>query len=78
MLWWDEREKSKGAAEPGTNRGTTPSQTADAVKAEDYGLDRDTIHRWRKRLKDPKNFDEALESAEKLVSVRRLISVSIA
>ena len=63
VLWWDGQEKSKGAAEPGTNRGATPSQTTDAVKAEDFGLDRDTIHRWRKRLKDPRKFDDALEVA---------------
>jgi hypothetical protein len=63
VLWWDEQEKAKGAIQPGTNRGTTPSENADGVaRAENFGLDRDTIHRWRKRLKDPKKFDATLES----------------
>ena len=56
VLWWDGQEKHKGAAAPGTNRGTTPSQTTDGVKAADFGLDRDTIHRWRSRLKTDDNF----------------------
>ena len=46
MLWWDEEEKNPGNR--GAGRGNIrPSQTTDALKAEDYGVDRDTIHRWR-------------------------------
>ncbi len=54
VLWWDEQEKQAGSlkrgqtpASPVNDAGATPLQTTDAVKAEDYGLDRDTIHRWR-------------------------------
>ncbi len=39
------------------------SETAD-IRIESFGLDRDTIHRWRKRLEVPKKFDEALEAAQ--------------
>ena len=50
VLWWDGQEKNPGNR--GAGRGNIrPSQTSDALKAEDYGLDRDTIHRWRKWLK---------------------------
>ncbi len=46
VLWWDEEEKNPGNR--GAGRGNIrPSQTTDALKAEDYGVDRDTIHRWR-------------------------------
>ncbi len=62
VLWWDGQEKNPGNR--GAGRGNVrPSQTTDALKAENYGLDRDTIHRWRKRLKDSRKFDEALEAA---------------
>jgi hypothetical protein len=64
VLWYDGQPKDKGAAEPGTNRGATPSQYVDSVRAEDFGLDRDTIHRWRTRLKDARKFDRALEAAQ--------------
>jgi len=40
------------------------------VKAQDFGLGRDTIHRWRRRLKSPDKFAEALEAAhERCVKV---------
>ena len=58
VIWWDGQEKRK--ATPG-NLG--PSPTTDAPKISDFGLDRDTVHRWRKRLADPKKFDAALEAA---------------
>jgi hypothetical protein len=45
VLWWDGQEKRR--ATPG-NLG--PSQTNDAPAAQDFGLDRDTIHRWRSQL----------------------------
>ncbi len=46
VLWWDGQEKRRGTG--------LPSQTTDGRTAQDFGLDRDTIHRWRKRLKDPR------------------------
>ena len=45
VLWWDAQEKHKGGR-PTEN----PSQIDDGLKAQDYGVDCDTIHRWRKRL----------------------------
>lgn len=69
ILWWDQQEKHPG------NRGAgqghiRPSEISDGLKITDFGLDRDTIHRWRKRLKEPKKFDIALESAnERCVKV---------
>ena len=59
VLWWDGQEKRK--ATPG-NLG--PSVVGDGPAAEDFGLDRDNIHRWRKRLKEPRKFDAALEAAQ--------------
>ena len=56
VLWWDQQEKRTGTG--------LPSQSTDGRAAQDYGLDRDTIHRWRKRLKDPRKFDAALEKAQ--------------
>ena len=39
MLWWVAERLRKGGK---------PSQTNDGMQtAEDFGLDRDTIHRWR-------------------------------
>ena len=44
-------------------RANVASQTDDATLS-DFGLDRDTVHRWRKRLKDPRAFDTTLEAAQ--------------
>jgi hypothetical protein len=54
VLWWDEQEKRKGGS---------PSLVHDGLNAANFGLDRETISRWRKRLKDPNKFDATLESA---------------
>ncbi len=45
VLWWDEQEKQAGSLK----RGTAPaSAVIDAgLSVKDFGLDRDTIHRWR-------------------------------
>jgi hypothetical protein len=56
VLWWDEQEKRRGTG--------LPSQTTDGSVAADFGLPRDTISRWRKKLKDPKKFYAALEAAQ--------------
>jgi hypothetical protein len=58
VLWWDEQQKRR--ATPG-NLGA--SQTSDGPAAADFGLNRETISRWRKRLKDPKKFDATLQSS---------------
>ncbi len=42
VLWWDEQEKRRGTG--------LPSQTTDGSAASDFGLPRETISRWRKRL----------------------------
>lgn len=60
VLWWDGQEKNPGGNPSQTSDGLLPSKTK---TAEDYGLDRDTIYRWRRRLKDPQKFDDALEVA---------------
>ena len=66
VLWWDGQEKQQGArGEAGPGRGNkTALQTADAVlpQASDFGLDRDTIHRWRSRLKTDDNFPRGCRS----------------
>ena len=61
----------------GEAQGTgLPSQSTDGRAAKDYGLDRDTIHRWRKRQKDPRKFDAALEkSQERCVKVCESVAV---
>lgn len=56
VLWWDGQEKRRGTG--------LPSQTTDGSAASDFGLDREAISRWRKRLKDPRKFDAALEAAQ--------------
>jgi phage N-6-adenine-methyltransferase len=56
VMWWDEQEK---------NPGGTPSQTDEGgVTVADMGLNYDTIHRWRKRLKDELKFANELEKAQ--------------
>ena len=57
VLWWDQ-QKHGGEAKA----GHPMSETAD-IRIENFGLDRDTVHRWRKRLKDPGKFDHTLEAA---------------
>ncbi len=43
VLWWDAE---------GLRKGGKPSQTSDGMQtAENFGLDRDTIHRWRYRAR---------------------------
>jgi phage N-6-adenine-methyltransferase len=63
VLWWDAQEKHPGNR--GAGRGQIrPSALRDGLKAKDLGLDRDTISRWRKRLKEPDRFDEELQRAQ--------------
>jgi hypothetical protein len=63
VLWWDAQEKHPGNR--GAGRGQIrPSRSADGLKAKDLRLDRDTISRWRKRLKDFGKFDEELRRAQ--------------
>jgi hypothetical protein len=45
VLWWDQQEKRRHVSK-------APLQTNDAAKIADFGLDRDTLHRWRMRLRD--------------------------
>ena len=47
VLWWDEQEKH-----PGNRKGVVTTDLK-RPKAQDFGLDRGAIHRWRKRLKAP-------------------------
>lgn len=62
VIWWDEQQKHPG--NKGAGRGNVrPSQTDDALKISDLGLDRDTVSRWRKKLADPRKFEETLEAA---------------
>jgi hypothetical protein len=67
VLWWDGQEKASGIRMKGRDAGGEyrASQVDDArTQLSDFGLDRDTIHRWRKRLKDPRKFDEELQRAQ--------------
>jgi phage N-6-adenine-methyltransferase len=67
VLWWDGQEKASGIRMKGRDAGGEyrASQIDDArTQLSDFGLDRDTIHRWRKRLKDPRKFDEELQRAQ--------------
>lgn len=58
VLWWDGQKHTP----PGPK---DPSWTGDGFdRLEDLNLDRDTVHRWRIRLKDPIRFDAALEAAQ--------------
>jgi hypothetical protein len=43
VLWWDQQEKRRHVV------NSTPSRTTDGVAIADFGLDRDTLHRWRRR-----------------------------
>ena len=65
MLPWPAcRLKHGGTPNPAGGRPKKPSQTNDGLQtADDFGLDRDTIHRWRKRLKDSAKFDAEIEKA---------------
>lgn len=66
VLWWDGQEKDKGGRPAETCNGAVTG----FLKSQEFGLDHMTISRWRKRLKDAKKFDEALEKAhERCVKV---------
>ena len=61
VLWWDEQDKRQGARGVGKK---VASQTDDAtITIADLGLDRETVSRWRKKLADPRKFDEELGRA---------------
>jgi len=67
VLWWDEQEKAQGArGTPGPGRGIkTASQVSDAVlQIKNIGIDKDTIHRWRK-LKGEKGFEKELDAKQR-------------
>ena len=68
VLWWDQQEKNPGGNPSQTNDGLLPRQ--DLPTAYDFGLTRETIRRWRKRLKKQLDFDKAIEKAhERCVKV---------
>ena len=53
VVWWDQQEKDKGAATPGTDRGRRRNRPETASLPGRDGLpDRLTLHRWRKNLGD--------------------------
>lgn len=62
VLWWDGQEKQQGARGVGVALAV---RDATVPIAGQNGLpDRDTIHRWRTRLKDLKRYDATLEAAQ--------------
>jgi hypothetical protein len=62
-----EREKAKGAAEPDTKRGTTPSQRERASTLGDMGISYTQSSRWQKLAEVPeKQFDDARGGPEML------------
>lgn len=72
VLWWEGQEKRRGLPPSASSDGGQfrPGESTEGLAASDFGLDRDTIYRWSKRLKDPAKFDAALESAhERCVKV---------
>lgn len=60
VLWWDEQEKLNGAR--GT--GKKVASRTDNATIKELGLDRDTVHRWRGRLKDEHKFETSLLAAQ--------------
>jgi hypothetical protein len=57
VLWWD------GAKHGGRAKAGRPISQNGEIKLADFGVDDGTVHRWRKRLKDPHKFDQTLEAA---------------
>ena len=66
VLWWDGQEKARGLRMNGRHEDGSfrASEIHDGRTIADFGLDRDTIHRWRRRLKDPRKFDAVPEKAQ--------------
>ena len=63
VLWWDGQEKQAGARTPRAGRPASPLLSS-------FGIEHHTISRWRRRLKAPDKFAEALEAAhERCVKV---------
>jgi hypothetical protein len=64
VRWWDGQEKRRGTG--------LPSEITDGRAASDFGLDRDTIHRWRKRLvvKDEPDDTSKLDDAKEAAAAR--------
>jgi hypothetical protein len=59
VLWWDAQGRGQGGRPP-----EKPSENDDGfAKLADFDLDRDEVHRWRKKLKDPRKFDAELQRA---------------
>ncbi len=64
VLWWDEQEKHPG------NRNGAALADLQGPKLSDLGIDYSTVFRWRKKLSDPRKFDEELERAnEKCIRI---------
>ena len=62
VVWWDGEEKHPGRR-PSKNAVAVADQQR--LKAGEEALpDRDTLHRWRIRFKDPRKFDAALQAAQ--------------
>lgn len=53
VVWWDAQDF----------KGGNPTVTG-LQRLEDLGVDRVTVHRWRKKLKDDAGFSKALEAAQ--------------
>ena len=52
VVWWDGQEKQAGALKQGKELSRRRGSATPELK--DFGLDRDTVSRWRKRLKGPR------------------------
>lgn len=57
IVWWDGQEKH-----PGSRNGSALTDQL-RPKLSDLGIDPMTASRWRKKLSDPRKFDETLEAA---------------
>ncbi|HLC28336.1 MAG TPA: DNA N-6-adenine-methyltransferase [Dehalococcoidia bacterium] len=58
VAWWDQQEKDKGGRPEKTR-----SRSGTGFHADAFGLDRKTLHRWRKKLGNEKVFEKTLAQA---------------
>lgn len=58
VLWWDGQEKHPG------NRGGAAIADRRRPTLKSLGVDKDSVHRWRGKLKAPEKYDITLAAAK--------------